>query len=88
VEPTSRFEYGEVSHRVPAETPAFQLTGIHKVFKVLWSEPLGQNQQPSQMADIPFTEYKEVQEANGELFYTGIRRFIVIGTDGGNSICV
>lgn len=53
---------------------------------MLWSEPLGQSKQTPDMP--PMTEYRETQEANGELFYTGIRRFIVIGTDGGNSICV
>ncbi|KAI0127840.1 hypothetical protein BJ170DRAFT_683667 [Xylariales sp. AK1849] len=73
VEHSDRFEFGEV-------------------FKIIWSEPMGQTR-PSGFssgldeAEFPMSELGQ-REIAGQLFYTGVRRFVVVGTDGGNSICV
>jgi hypothetical protein len=68
-----------------------------KVFKVMWSEPMGQSRLSSQNKDpvgtgTPISEYGQ-RKIGDTLLYEGIRRFIVIdGTENdahnGNSICV
>ncbi|KAK0720386.1 hypothetical protein B0H67DRAFT_485873, partial [Lasiosphaeris hirsuta] len=51
------------------------------VFKVLWSEPIG-NGRTEAMTDV------EVQQHLGVQFYVGFRRFIVVANDEGNCTCV
>ncbi|KAK9413524.1 putative DUF6590 domain-containing protein [Seiridium unicorne] len=60
-----------------------------EVFKMLWSEPRGQKglySNPDELEHPP----TDIQEAvvGHEHFYWGVRRFVVVGTDGGNSVCV
>jgi hypothetical protein len=57
----------------------------NQVFKVLWSEPQGQKG-----LDIKnkYTEKYQVDNAWGERFYVGFRRFIIVANDEGHCTCV
>ena len=52
-----------------------------EVFKVLWADPKGDGV-------VQTTDYTQLKNAYGELFYVSIRRFVIIATDEGNSTCV
>lgn len=52
-----------------------------EVFKVLWADPRGDGV-------VQTTEYTQLKNVYGELFYVSIRRFVIIATDEGNSTCV
>ncbi|KAF3017709.1 hypothetical protein E8E14_001778 [Neopestalotiopsis sp. 37M] len=67
------------------------------VFKVMWSEPMGNSRLSKHNTDpvgtgTPISEYGK-RDINGIILYEGIRRFIVVdgnenGARNGNSICV
>ncbi|KAI1505881.1 hypothetical protein F5X99DRAFT_404432 [Biscogniauxia marginata] len=55
-----------------------------EVFKILWSEPLGQVP-----GDEPISDIKTQRNEAGKLFYIGFRRFIIVTTDESHhSTCV
>jgi hypothetical protein len=61
-----------------------------QVFKILWSEPKGHLSRPEPFTKNrqgPFTEVGENID-DGVLFFTGVRRFIIIATELGSSTCV
>lgn len=53
------------------------------VFKVLWSEPMGQS--TSGQTDVTTDE---VEDSTGGTVYTTIRRFIIVASGKGHSSCV
>ncbi|KAI1414278.1 hypothetical protein F5Y13DRAFT_19231 [Hypoxylon sp. FL1857] len=56
-----------------------------EVFKILWSEPLGQVGQ----ADDPISDLTKRRTPGGSKFYIGFRRFIIVTTDESHhSTCV
>ncbi|KAI0598153.1 hypothetical protein F4775DRAFT_601592 [Biscogniauxia sp. FL1348] len=55
-----------------------------EVFKILWSEPLGQVP-----GDEPISDIKQQRDGAGKLFHIGFRRFIIVTTDESHhSTCV
>ncbi|KAI1391329.1 uncharacterized protein F4822DRAFT_182121 [Hypoxylon trugodes] len=58
-----------------------------EVFKILWSEPLGQVGQAG--GDDPISDITKRRTAGGNKFYIGFRRFIIVTTDESHhSTCV
>ncbi|KAI1112626.1 hypothetical protein F5Y14DRAFT_254582 [Nemania sp. NC0429] len=54
-----------------------------EVFKILWSEPTGQN-----LGDAPISDIRAIKDPGGD-FYVGYRRFIIVRTDESHhSTCV
>lgn len=94
VEKSKKFQFGTVRFLL-------ELTSISliqkKVFKVMWSEPMGRTRLSRHNKDpvgsgTSISEYGQ-RTSNDTLFYEGIRRFIVVdgvenGARNGNSICM
>ncbi|KAI1847964.1 hypothetical protein JX266_006077 [Neoarthrinium moseri] len=58
------------------------------VFKLVWAEPRGQSSKKfAGNSEAPFTEAGK-KRVDGEMFYTGVRRFVVTASESGSSICV
>ncbi|KAK4138573.1 hypothetical protein BT67DRAFT_14432 [Trichocladium antarcticum] len=55
-----------------------------EVFKILWCEPLGAGAPRSEV----ITNFVGMQERDGQRFYQGFRRFIVVANDEGHCTCV
>ncbi|KAH8195460.1 hypothetical protein TruAng_010385 [Truncatella angustata] len=60
------------------------------VFKVVWAEPKGSGRGNVPLQNTPEFPYSEVQQKRSTdgMVYTGVRRFIVIASESGSSICV
>lgn len=94
VEKSRKFQFGTV--RVLLELASISLIQ-RKVFKVMWSEPMGHTRLSRHNKDpvgsgTSISEYGQ-RTSNDTLFYEGIRRFIVVdgvenGARNGNSICM
>jgi hypothetical protein len=66
----------------------FALLNMLQVFKIMWSEPLGQGGKPKSgrytVEELP----NETNSKLGEKAYHSIRRFVVIKTERGHSLCL
>lgn len=95
VEKSKKFKFGTV--RVLLELTSISLIK-RKVFKVMWSEPMGHTRLSRHNKDpvgsgTSISEFGQRTSSNDILLYEGIRRFIVVdGVENdarnGNSICM
>lgn len=64
---------------------------FRKVFKCLWSEPVGSTKKhPSDEPSQPSMEEVEVEDAKyeGEKAYNSVRRFVIVKERKGHCLCV
>ncbi|KAF8860706.1 hypothetical protein BDZ45DRAFT_672419 [Acephala macrosclerotiorum] len=59
-----------------------------QIFKVVWSEPRGENSRPSTTSDATDATTDYWVGRHGEEVYSSVRRFVIVATDFGHSQCL